>query len=343
MLAIAILNWNGKSFMEKFLPSVIQYSNEPGVTIYVIDNGSTDDSIKLLKEQFPQVKIIILEKNYGFSEGYNKGLTQIDTKYYLLLNSDVEVTNNWLSPLVKCIESNSNIAACMPKIKSLESKDQFEYAGAAGGYIDKFGYPFCQGRIFNTVEKDHGQYQNSKSIFWATGACLLIKSDIFHDAGGFDDKFFAHMEEIDLCWRIKNMGFEIRYEPDSVVYHLGGGSLPKTNPRKTYLNFRNNYFMLYKNLKLLVFLKVFTVRFFLDFLAFISFLAKFKLKDAIAIPKAQLTLLLSLNYLVKKKKRFKQKIKKRRHNEIYKRSIVFNFYLHGVKKFSKLNFNLQDT
>ncbi len=245
--AVVILNWNGKHFLEEYLPKVESYSQFPDVSIVVTDNGSTDDSVSYLQKYHPNVRLILLDKNYGFAEGYNRALQQVDSDYFVLLNSDVEVTENWLQPLIDQMQT-SGVAACMPKIRSVADRTSFEYAGAAGGFIDRLGYPFCRGRIFHTVEKDTGQYDSPIEIFWATGACCLIKADIFRQMGGFDAYFFAHMEEIDLCWRIKNAGYTIRYTPESTVYHVGGGMLPQKSPFKTYLNYRNNLLMMYKNL-----------------------------------------------------------------------------------------------
>ena len=337
-VAIAILNWNGKDNLEKYLPSVIKYSNFEGVKIIIIDNGSIDESLDFIKSHYPQIEIIRLDKNYGFAEGYNRGLNGIESTYYLLLNSDVEVTDNWLSPLIEIMEKDENIAACMPKLLSFENRDYFEYAGAAGGFIDKFGYPFCQGRIFNVNEKDSGQYNSIKSIFWATGACMLIRANLFHNSGGFDNDFFAHMEEIDLCWRLKNLGYKVIYNPKSVVYHLGGGTLPKSNAKKTYLNFRNNLFLLYKNLpgKKLIF--IMAIRFIFDYMAFLLFLYEFKFNDAIAVPKSHLAFLKSLISLIKKRKEYKHKIVIYNHKEIFQRSIVLQFYLRNIKSFQKLVF-----
>jgi hypothetical protein len=241
-----ILNWNGAEMMRRYLPSVIKYSQ--GADIIVADNASTDNSLKVLKREFPEVKVITLEKNWGFAEGYNKALSQIDTEYYLLLNSDVRVEEGWLTPMMIYMSKNLDVAACQPKLLSDINPKMFEYAGACGGYIDRYGYPFCRGRIFNTVEQDMGQYDDIADIQWATGACLMIRREDYWNAGGLDARFFAHNEEIDLCWRLRSMGKRIVCIPQSKVYHLGGGTLPQGNPRKTYLNFRNNLTMLYKNL-----------------------------------------------------------------------------------------------
>lgn len=247
-IAIAILNWNGEKLLNKFLPSVIKHSNLSKATIYVIDNASTDHSVELLNRKFPEVKLIQLEENFGYAGGYNKGLAQIDAEYYVLLNSDVEVTANWLKPMSDFLDENEDVVAIQPKILSYNNKTMFEYAGAAGGFIDSLGYPFCRGRIFDTLESDNGQYNPVVDIFWASGACFMIRSADFNAVGGFDASFFAHMEEIDLCWRLKKVNRRIVSFPKTVVYHLGGATLDSDNPQKVYLNFRNNMLMLYKNL-----------------------------------------------------------------------------------------------
>ena len=244
-VAVVILNWNGKSFLENFLPNVIKYSSS--AQIIVADNNSTDDSINFLKAHFPQVTLIINKVNDGFAKGYNTALKQVDAEYYVLLNSDVEVTEDWIEPIIELLDSDKNIAACQPKILDYYHKNKFEYAGACGGFIDKYGYPFCRGRLFNVLEEDNGQYNTAIEIFWATGACMFIRSKAFWKVGGFDDDYFAHMEEIDVCWRMKNCGYKIYVEPKSVVYHVGGGTLNKLSPRKTFLNFRNNLITLTKN------------------------------------------------------------------------------------------------
>ncbi|MBF1398702.1 MAG: glycosyltransferase family 2 protein [Prevotella histicola] len=265
-VAIVILNWNGRKMMEKYLPSVLNYSCREAEVI-VADNASTDDSVSWLRESYPHVRVIQLDQNYGFAEGYNQALRQIDSKYYLLLNSDVEVTHHWLTTLIEEMDAHDDVAACQPKILSVVNRDSFEYAGASGGFIDRYGYPFCRGRIFDTVEEDNGQYDNTQEILWATGACLMIRSCDYWAAGGLDGRFFAHNEEIDLCWRLHRMGKRIFCFPESVVYHLGGGTLPKSNPRKTFLNFRNNLTMLWKNLPEDDLRHVMRIRWFLDYLA----------------------------------------------------------------------------
>ncbi|PCJ22877.1 MAG: dTDP-Rha--alpha-D-GlcNAc-pyrophosphate polyprenol alpha-3-L-rhamnosyltransferase [Flavobacteriales bacterium] len=245
-VAVVILNWNGKKFLEQFLPSVTKHSTN--AQIIIIDNYSTDDSTAFIRTNYPEVRLVLLDKNYGFSGGYNKGLKQIDSEYFVLLNSDVEVTENWLTPMIKLLDSDLSIAACQSKIKDFNNKSYFEYAGASGGFIDKYGYPFCRGRIFETLEEDKNQYDDAIEIFWASGACLFIRSEQYHNIGGLDEFFFAHMEEIDLCWRLKNEGYKIMVCPSSTVYHVGGATLNKVNPQKTFLNFRNSLLTLHKNL-----------------------------------------------------------------------------------------------
>ena len=246
-VAVVILNWNGEAMLRRFLPTVVRYSCDEA-EIWVADNASDDASVQLLREHFPSVRLIQLDKNYGFAEGYNRALAQIEAEYYVLLNSDVEVTHHWLTPLVEYMDAYPDVAACQPKLLSEANRDYFEYAGASGGFIDRYGYPFCRGRIFNTVEEDNGQYDYIIDILWATGACMLIRSADYREVHGLDGRFFAHNEEIDLCWRLRQRGRRIVCIPESEVYHVGGGTLPKSNPTKTFLNFRNNLTMLYKNL-----------------------------------------------------------------------------------------------
>ncbi len=264
-LAIVILNWNGQKMLQQYLPTVLQYSRKEA-TVYVADNASTDDSLKLLSE-FPECKVVLLDKNWGFAEGYNKALRQIEAEYYLLLNSDIEVTHHWLTPLIEFMDVHPEVAACQPKLLSIYDKDMFEYAGASGGFLDRFGYPFCRGRIFDTIEQDNGQYDYATEILWATGAALMIRSKDYWEAGGLDSRFFAHNEEIDLCWRLRIRGRKIYCLPESYIYHVGGGTLPKSNPMKTFLNFRNNLTMLYKCLPDSELTYVMRWRWFLDYLA----------------------------------------------------------------------------
>ena len=265
-VAIVILNWNGARMLEQYLPSVVRYSREEA-TVYVADNASTDDSLQLLKSRFPEVRLITLERNWGFAEGYNRAFAQIEAEYYLLLNSDVEVTHHWLTPLIQILDAHPDIAACQPKLLSVFNRTSFEYAGASGGFLDRYGYPFCRGRIFETVEKDNGQYDNVADVLWATGAALLIRARDYNKVGGLDGRFFAHNEEIDLCWRLRILGRRIVCVPDSQVFHVGGGTLPKVNPMKTFYNFRNNLTMLYKCLPDNELHHVMRTRWFLDYLA----------------------------------------------------------------------------
>tara|TARA_B100000809_G_scaffold1312_1_gene1501 strand:+ start:1910 stop:2965 length:1056 start_codon:yes stop_codon:yes gene_type:complete len=280
-VAVVILNWNGKSFLQKFLPSVLKNSNK--AKIIVADNASTDDSILFLEKTYPSIDIIKFKQNLGFAGGYNKALQQVDFEYYILLNSDVEVTENWLMPMLKMLNNDKSIVACQPKIKDYNNKNKFEYAGASGGFIDKYGYPFCRGRFFDHLEKDVNQYDDPIEIFWASGAALFIRAKEYHQIGGLDEFYFAHMEEIDLCWRLKNQGHKVMVCPSSTVYHVGGGTLNKINPRKTFLNFRNSLLTLYKNLpKNQRFVKIF-FRLNLDAIASIKFILDGKPNHALAI------------------------------------------------------------
>ena len=269
--AIVILNWNGEKMLDLFLPTVIKFSQDEA-DVWVADNASTDGSMNLLARKFPSVKTLRLDRNYGFAEGYNRALAQIAADYYVLLNSDVEVTHHWLTPLIEDMDAHHDVAACQPKLLSETAKDSFEYAGASGGFLDRYGYPFCRGRIFDTVERDNGQYDYAADVLWATGACLLVRSKDYWEAGGLDARFFAHCEEIDLCWRLRQRGRRVVCLPESYVYHVGGGTLPKGNPMKTYLNFRNNLTMLYKNLPDDELHGVMRVRCLLDWLAALEML-----------------------------------------------------------------------
>lgn len=330
--AVVILNWNGKKFLEQFLPSVVKYSSADAELI-VADNDSKDDSIDFLKAHYPSVKIIQNNENGGYAKGYNDALKQIDAEYYVLLNSDIEVAENWINPVIQLMDSDKSIAACQPKIRSFFKKDEFEYAGAAGGYIDRYGYPFCKGRIFQHLEKDLGQYNEVYEIFWATGACMFVRAEIFHKLNGFDEFFFAHMEEIDLCWRMKNAGFKLMYCPNSVIFHVGGGTLPKNNPRKTFLNFRNNLILLYKNLTTKRVYVVFFIRLFLDFIAALKFLAEGHFRDCLAVIKAYYHF---YRYIGKYRK-FRKKTPQKKVSCLYTKSIVLDHYFRGKKVFSQLD------
>ncbi|WP_426091324.1 glycosyltransferase family 2 protein [Flavobacterium sp. DSR3-2] len=295
-IAVVILNWNGILLLEKFLPSVVQYS--PEAVIYVADNASTDDSISYLKTFFPSVTIIKNDSNLGFASGYNEALKQVDADIYALVNSDIEVTEHWLQPILETFENESKTAIIQPKILDYKRKEYFEYAGAAGGFIDQYGYPFCRGRIFDALEKDNGQYDDTREIFWASGACFFIRSAVYKALKGFDDDFFAHQEEIDLCWRAINNGYKIKYISRSVVYHVGGATLQQGHPTKTYLNFRNSLLMLTKNLPKEKLYSILLVRMILDGIAGIQFLTQGKFKHFWAILKAHgaFYTLFSINY-----------------------------------------------
>ena len=337
-VSIVILNWNGKHFLEKFLPSVVKHSTFPDVEIVVADNASTDDSLLFLKTNYPTLKTIILDKNYGFAEGYNRAFAQLDSTYFVLLNSDVEVTAGWIEPVIAMMDSDKQIAACQPKLRWYDNKQLFEYAGAAGGFIDRFGYPFCRGRIFSTTEIDTGQYDTVTDIFWASGACMFVRADYYNQSGGLDADFFAHMEEIDLCWRLKGMGYRIVYNPHSVVYHVGGGTLPKENSFKTYLNFRNNISLLYKNSFDGSILFILFQRMVLDGIAALRFLSVREFGNFWAIIKAHFYLYSNFRTIVQKRKRNKELFIKRNHAEMYNQSIVFAYFLKKKQTFDTLNF-----
>jgi GT2 family glycosyltransferase len=338
-LAVVILNYNGASYLSKFLPEVIQNAqvNQAEVEIVVIDNCSTDDSLALLDAEFPSVKTVRLKRNYGFAGGYNEGLKAVNADYYLLLNSDVELPENTLTPLVELMENNPDISACQPKILSYNEKDTFEHAGASGGFIDFLGYPFCRGRVLDYCEKDEGQYDDTVQVFWATGACILIRSEVFHQHGGFADYFFAHMEEIDLCWRINNQGGKVVVCPESKVYHVGGGSLPYNSPRKIYLNFRNNLLTLVRNDYSPFIVPKTTLRLILDGIAGLKFLAEGKPIFTWNIIKAHFSFYKNLRrasverVLLKTAKKDKAKP-----FGIYPKSVVWNFFLRKKKTYTEL-------
>lgn len=282
--AVVILNYNGEKFLREFLPIVIEHSGD--AKIVVADNASTDLSVDLLKQKFPSVELIRFDNNYGFCGGYNRALKQVEAEYYVLLNSDVEVTPNWLEPLVQLLDSSPEIAAAQPKILSYNDKDHFEYAGAAGGFLDSLGYPFCRGRLFDITERDNAQYNDTREVFWATGACLIIRSGIYHELGGLDEDFFAHMEEIDLCWKVQRAGHKVYYCGTSYVYHVGGGTLSKSNPRKTYYNFRNGLSLVYKHWSTGALIVKLPLRMLLDYVAAFKFLISGKAADARAVFRA---------------------------------------------------------
>ena len=296
-VSVVILNWNGCDMLRTFLPSVIRYSKSEEVEVCVADNGSTDASVEMLREEFPCVRIIVLDQNHGFADGYNLALQQVEAEYVVLLNSDVEVTEHWLEPMISYLDGHPEVAACQPKIRSQRQKEYFEYAGAAGGFIDKYGYPFCRGRIMGVVEKDEGQYDTILPVFWATGAALFIRQKDYRDAGGLDGRFFAHMEEIDLCWRVKLLGYKIYTVPQSHMYHLGGATLSASEPRKTYLNFRNNLLMLYKNLPKNEGRRILIIRRLLDTIALARYIAGGEWQHARAV-------WLAHNHFRKERKRY---------------------------------------
>jgi hypothetical protein len=327
-IAIVILNWNGKELLQKFLPSVITYSQ--GATIYVADNASTDDSVNFLNESFPSVKIIQNSENGGYAKGYNDALKQVDEDIFCLLNSDVEVSENWLVPVLEVFENKQETAIIQPKILDYKNKDFFEYAGAAGGFIDKYGYPYCRGRIFNTVEKDIEQYNDIIDIFWASGACFFIRKEVFRILNGFDESFFAHMEEIDLCWRAYNQSYKTTYVGTSTIYHVGGATLKSSNPKKTYLNFRNSLFTLVKNAEGNLFLLVFT-RLVLDGISGIKFLLEFKIDHTLSIIKAHFSFYKNLRKLLKQRKSNNKKV-----NYYGQRSIIWLYFIRKHKYFNCL-------
>ena len=325
-LAIVILNWNGKTLLQQFLPSVIDYSST--ADIYVADNASTDDSVNFVKANFSSVRIIQNKENDGYAKGYNDALKHIEADVFCLLNSDVEVTENWLTPILVEFQNNKDTAIIQPKILDHKNKTLFEYAGAAGGFIDKLGYPFCRGRIFNTIEQDYGQYNDDSEIFWASGACFFIRKSVFETLDGFDESYFAHMEEIDLCWRAFNLGFIAKYIGASTVYHVGSATLKSNNPQKTYLNFRNSLFTLFKNAHGNVFILVLK-RLILDGIAGIKFLMEFKGQHTLAILRAHYSFYGQLKTLLKSRK---LSVKRPKYYEKY--SIVYTYYIKNCKTFN---------
>ncbi|MEP0984234.1 glycosyltransferase family 2 protein [Ekhidna sp.] len=324
--AVVILNYNGKGYLEKFLPSVINHS--AAAEIIIADNASTDDSLSFLSTQYPDIRQIVLKKNLGYAGGYNEALKQIDSDFFVLLNSDVEVTSGWLDPMESFLNANSSYAACQPKIKDFTHQSLFEYAGACGGYIDSLGYPFCRGRIFDELEIDSGQYNNPEDIFWASGACLMIRKTAFEKVGGFDADFFAHMEEIDLCWRLHSIDLKVKSIPSSVVYHVGGGTLDKSSTFKTYLNFRNGLFLLIKNLPLGKLIYKLPIRVALDWVAVLKFILEGKVKHGLAVLKAHLSAFLRMPRMYGKRRKL--------YNPPDSRSIILSFFLRNKRKFSDL-------
>lgn len=327
-IAVVILNWNGATLLEQFLPSVVTFSEE--ATVYVADNASTDNSLEVIKEQFPSVKIIQNSDNFGFAKGYNEALKNVEEPYYALVNSDVEVTENWLNPILNIFETEPKTAIIQPKLLDFKKKNHFEYAGGAGGFIDKYGYPFCRGRIFDAVEEDTNQYDDEIEIFWATGACFFIRKEVYRTLNGFDDDFFAHQEEIDLCWRAYNLGYISKYTSKSIVYHVGGATLNEGNPRKTFLNFRNSLLMLVKNLPKNQIISIIFFRLCLDGLAGIQFLLKGKFKHFFAILSAHFSFYSLVNQFYKKR----TTLQKRNYYKI--KSIVFAYFVKNGKVFANL-------
>lgn len=336
--AVAILNYNGVKYLKLFLPNVIEHTKADGVKIIVIDNASTDNSCEFVKSNFPEVQLIVLDKNYGFAGGYNEGLKYVEAEYYALINSDIELTENWLNQMVDFMDANNDVAACQPKVLSYSERNKFEYAGACGGFIDKFGYAFCRGRIVADIEEDKGQYDTEKQIFWATGACFLIRSELFKKIEGFDSDFFAHFEEIDLCWRLQNLGYNIYCLPQSFVYHVGGGTLSYQSPLKLYLNYRNNLYALHKNLPAKYFKRRMLIRLVLDNIAAFRYLFRGEFQNLMATLKAHYHYTKNLQKLRQKrcilKKRYLNEPSK---NVVFNNSIIFNYFIKKKKYFSELN------
>ncbi|MCB0476734.1 MAG: glycosyltransferase family 2 protein [Crocinitomicaceae bacterium] len=334
-IAVVILNWNGHKLLEEYLPSVVSYSGS--ATIYVADNASTDDSVKFIKDHYPQIKIVQNDENGGFAKGYNDALKRIQADYYILLNSDIRVTENWIEPVIQYMESQSGMVACQPKVLSLMEPEKFEHAGAAGGYLDKYYFPFCRGRVFQEIEKDEHQYDDNREIFWATGACMFIKAEMYHNAGGLDEIFFAHMEEIDLCWRLKNLGYKIGYCGESKIYHLGGGTLNYMTPKKTYLNFRNSLFMITKNYRGNLFLLLFN-RLVIDGVAGVRFFFMGEWKHLNAIFSAHFDYYKKLKHFLKIRKEYKKNNAGNENNAgYYRKSIVLQKFWKKRDHFSQLD------
>lgn len=338
-VTVIILNWNGKHWLEKFLPSVCATEYQP-LEIVVIDNGSTDDSVSFLKQHFSEIRLIEFEENYGFTDGHNKALPYLDAPYLLLLNSDVEVPSNWITPLVEVMEKDDKVASVQPKIIAYHDKISFEHAGAAGGFLDRFAYPFCRGRLFDQVEKDEGQYDEPMEVFWATGACSMIRKSVIDEIGLFESDFFAHMEEIDFCWRAKNHGYKIMVQPASKVYHVGGGALPQGNPFKTYLNIRNSLGMMYKNLPSSQIFPKIVIRLVLDGIYGLSLLAKGELKTIIAIVRAHFHFYAKIPQWQKRRKEIYQRQKPQKQLVgYYPKSIVWQHFAKGKKTWKELMHN----
>jgi len=334
-VAVVILNWNGKDLLEKFLPSVVLNSDSNIATIYLADNASDDDSVPFVQENYPSVKIIQNTKNLGYAGGYNEALKEVKEPLFCLLNSDVEVTENWLKPIVELFDKEPNTAIIQPKILDYKEKLKFEYAGAAGGFIDKYAYPFCRGRVFDTMEQDNGQYNDICSIFWASGACFFIRREVFFGLNGLDTDYFAHQEEIDLCWRAKNLGYTIKYNGFSTVFHIGGATLDQSNPKKTFLNFRNSLFNLLKNTPSEGLYKLLFIRLVLDGVAGVKFFLSLKPMHTFAILKAHFSFYYNARKIAKKRGLIPNKITK----YYLVKPIVFQYYLWNRKKFHELKFN----
>ena len=332
-VAVVILNYNGKKFLEQFLPTVLGHTNAELADVVVADNASTDDSVAFMQEHFPNIRLIVNEFNGGFATGYNLALRQIEAQYFVLLNSDIEVTPHWIEPVVELMDAHPEIAACQPKILSYVEKDKFEYAGASGGFIDRYGYPFCRGRLFQTLEEDHGQYDDAMEVFWATGACMFVRSDLYLQKGGLDDSFFAHMEEIDFCWRMKSLGYKIYCCPQSKVYHIGGGTLPKNSARKTYLNFRNNLSLLYKNLPDSHVFWTLAYRILLDWVAAFKFLLGGGFSDFWAVIRAHFAFYQRIPSL----RQVRRQLPHGAVGQMYQRNIVFEHYLKGRSHYYELD------
>ena len=332
-VAVVILNYNGQKMLADFLPCVIENTNAEMADIIVADNKSTDGSVEFMREAFPNIRLILNDENYGFAGGYNKALEQVEAEYYVLLNSDIEVSKGWIEPIIAFMDQNRDVAACQPKIRSYYEKEKFEYAGAAGGFIDKYGYPFCRGRVFQNLETDNGQYDTTIDVFWATGACMFVRADLYREMGGLDASFFAHMEEIDLCWRMKNAGYRICCSPQSTVFHIGGGTLPKNSPRKTFLNFRNNLSLLLKNypgnkVHLILFYRIL-----LDWVAAIKFLLGGCPADFAAVIKAHFAFYSRRKDLMMTR----NGLKKAPLSNVYNKNIVYQVFVRGVKLYSELS------
>lgn len=339
-VAVVILNWNGLDFLKRFLPGVIEHSVGEGVEVFVADNGSSDGSVAYTNSVLPHNNIIQFDQNYGFALGYAKALEIIKAEYFVLLNSDVEVVDGWVKPIIDLMDSDTTIAACMPKIRAFEQIDYFEYAGASGGFLDKFGFPFCRGRILTKIEKDEGQYNDVRQVFWATGACMFVRAESYHRVGGLDGDFFAHMEEIDLCWRFNNAGYKVMVCPDVHVFHIGGGTLPNNNPRKLYLNFRNSLFMLYKNLPESHFRRKMFARLLLDGVAALKFLIGLQIPFFFAVLKAHIAFWKSRGTLKTKRAFVQNNIVKNNRFLLSSNFLMLDFFLKNKKVFQELDINV---